>query len=407
MAQMPQEVIDYFNGYGNPRGYYDYGGLRYEPLYYTSGAGGEAGSETSTLSGYNAYDPNAPKYGTRYQRYDASGNNPYTFVTSKPDFGDYFDALAPVAAFAAMAMGGGALAGAMGGAEAGAAGAGGFLGDATAAGYGGLGAEGMTAAEAAASMGGGASIGGGTTLAEMAGAGAGATGAGALGTAVASGAGGTSTAGLSLSPTQVLGGAKTLGSLFSGGGDGGSGGLGGVLGGGSSLLETLSKLGIGAYDYKQQKEASDNMMNWLKERQAINDNMYKPGSTEYNALWDEMSRKDAAAGRNSQYGPRSVDLAARIAQLKMDNNTRLTGAIANNMAAANNQNARAASSLETALGSLLAPKATNGGSYDSSLITLINNLLNGSDGTTVSAEDWNDLGDGLPLENLDEWWTYD
>lgn len=46
-------------------------------------------------------------------------------------------------------------------------------------------------------------------------------------------------------------------------------------------------------------------------------NTYAPGSAEYNALWNEMSRKDAAAGRNSQYGTRATDLAATIAKLRM------------------------------------------------------------------------------------------
>ena len=44
--------------------------------------------------------------------------------------------------------------------------------------------------------------------------------------------------------------------------------------------------------------------------------MYAPGSPEYEALMQQIARTDAAAGRNSQVGPRSVDLAAKIAQYK-------------------------------------------------------------------------------------------
>ena len=46
-------------------------------------------------------------------------------------------------------------------------------------------------------------------------------------------------------------------------------------------------------------------------------NTYAPGSPEYNLLQQQMARKDAAAGRNSQYGARANDLAATIAKLRM------------------------------------------------------------------------------------------
>jgi hypothetical protein len=131
-------------------------------------------------------------------------------------------------------------------------------------------------------------------------------------------------------------------------------------------------------DNKNQSEASDKMLAWLKERQGINDNMYKPGSDEYNTLWDEMSRKDAAAGRNSQYGPRSVDLAARVAQLKMDANTRMTTGIGHFMASSLNQKASAPSGLISALNGL----AKNSGLSLGSLINMISKGFSGggSDG---------------------------
>jgi hypothetical protein len=46
-------------------------------------------------------------------------------------------------------------------------------------------------------------------------------------------------------------------------------------------------------------------------------NTYAPGSPEYNQLAQQMARKDAAAGRNSQYGTRANDLAGTIAKLRM------------------------------------------------------------------------------------------
>jgi hypothetical protein len=142
---------------------------------------------------------------------------------------------------------------------------------------------------------------------------------------------------------------------------GGSGsGSGTGIGGSGVTLGDLAKIagavaGIAAANdaTKSQKEAANNMLEWLKQRMAMTDNLYAPGSPEYNALWDEMSRKDAAAGRNSQYGPRSVDLAARIAQIKSDANVRMTTGVGQWMNGAFNQNASADSGMWAALGNIL------------------------------------------------------
>jgi hypothetical protein len=117
----------------------------------------------------------------------------------------------------------------------------------------------------------------------------------------------------------------------------------------TDLASTLLGIGGGLWDMNNQNQASGDMLNYLRGRQQMNDNMYAPGSNEYNALWDEMSRKDAAAGRNSQYGPRSVDLAARVAQLKMDANTKMTTGISHYMAQALNQRASSPAGLISAL----------------------------------------------------------
>lgn len=54
-------------------------------------------------------------------------------------------------------------------------------------------------------------------------------------------------------------------------------------------------------------------------------NAYAPGSAEYNQMAQAMARKDAAAGRNSQYGTRSSDLAATLAKMRMNSLTSLQG----------------------------------------------------------------------------------
>jgi hypothetical protein len=54
-------------------------------------------------------------------------------------------------------------------------------------------------------------------------------------------------------------------------------------------------------------------------------NAYAPGSAEYNQMAQAMARKDAAAGRNSQYGTRANDLAATLAKMRMNSLTSLQG----------------------------------------------------------------------------------
>jgi hypothetical protein len=49
--------------------------------------------------------------------------------------------------------------------------------------------------------------------------------------------------------------------------------------------------------------------------------MYGPNSPYATQLRQALARKDAAAGRNSQYGPREVELQARLAGLQGQNST--------------------------------------------------------------------------------------
>lgn len=59
----------------------------------------------------------------------------------------------------------------------------------------------------------------------------------------------------------------------------------------------------------QQRAADEQYMSALT-------GMYKPGTAEANLMQHQMDAKDAAAGRNSQYGTRAVDLAGQLATLR-------------------------------------------------------------------------------------------
>jgi len=91
-----------------------------------------------------------------------------------------------------------------------------------------------------------------------------------------------------------------------------------------SAYDTVSKNPIPSmyaagslYDmYAKQKMAKAQQDMYNQNRADIM-NTYTPGSPEYNLLAQQMARKDAAAGRNSQYGTRANDLAATIAKLRM------------------------------------------------------------------------------------------
>jgi hypothetical protein len=162
---------------------------------------------------------------------------------------------------------------------------------------------------------------------------------------------------------------KGLTSLLGGAGSGGSGGLGGGLG------QILS----GLVDADRQGKSSDKILEWLKSRTDITDNLYKPGTPEYNQLWNEMSRKDAAGGRNSQYGPRSVDLAAKIAQIKAAENTKMTTGIGQWMKGAYDQDASKYSGLLAGLGN--ASGGSGGG-----LLDLISSYFK-DNGSSLNLED--------------------
>ena len=181
------------------------------------------------------------------------------------------------------------------------------------------GGQGLTSSTAAnlAEMGGGQGL---TT--ELAGAGGGVLGAAGLdsgaltagGLATAAGVGTSGLDTLVTDPNGVLVGGGT-GGVNTGGGTtvgGGGGGGGGTSSGNTDWTALLGGL-AGLYNSKEiaaQQKAQFDKIN------ATLESMYSPGSAEYQALWNQMSRADATAGRVSQLGPRSVDLAGKVAGIK-------------------------------------------------------------------------------------------
>lgn len=72
------------------------------------------------------------------------------------------------------------------------------------------------------------------------------------------------------------------------------------------------------YDmYAKNQMAKAQQANYQNTQNTIN-NMYAPGSAEYNALANQVAASDAASGRNSQYAARANTLAGMVAQLKMN-----------------------------------------------------------------------------------------
>lgn len=68
---------------------------------------------------------------------------------------------------------------------------------------------------------------------------------------------------------------------------------------------------LGAYtDYKN---STEDTAFWKSQMDTLL-GMYKPGTPEANLMQQQMEAKDAATGRRSQYGVRSVDLANKLAQ---------------------------------------------------------------------------------------------
>lgn len=347
--------------------YYTQGGLSAIPVYgsgrWQNGTGGDADTWLSDpATSYDVTSSGSPRAGQNVDNYNPAGVYQGTGqYNGNIGIDGFTKTLGTIAKYGTAALLGGAAAGALGGGGAAAAGAGG-------AGVTGLGDAGLMYAGASPAVAGAS----------------GAAGAGGLGSLLSQlGSGGSSL--LSSLGTKGIGAiASLLGGLGGSGGGSGGGGMGG--------LGDLLNIGAGLYGGKQQGNAANEMKQWLQSQQAKVDNLYNPGTPEYNTLWDQMSRKDAAAGRNSQYGPRSVDLAAHIAQIKADETTRFTAGTSRAYADALNGYANRYAGLSSALG-----QATTGNS-SSGLIDMVKNLFNvgGSSGVMDNYSQWV----GSPMESL-------
>jgi hypothetical protein len=107
----------------------------------------------------------------------------------------------------------------------------------------------------------------------------------------------------------------------------------------------LKMLG-GLNDLYQNKQAATMYQGNLN---TIN-NMYMPGTPEYEYMKQQMERQDAAKGRRSQYGVRMTDLAAKTAQMRM--NALTSGGYQQSMMGANKSNSGAYAGIAAGLGSL-------------------------------------------------------
>jgi hypothetical protein len=442
----PEQMAEFFKqndlggsgGQVDPNGsYIDDAGNIYTPVYSTNpnsdNGGGEGGNQGAPVLTHFNKIPKGWKYGDKFTMYDANGKFIKEEVTMAPDWIDKYGKMAAIAislgagAGAGMAALGGAAASGVGAAGAGAMEAG------VGAGLGGLSpATAASVASGAGAAGGGAAASNGVGGPDFSsGFTDGGTAGGALDTGYAA-SGGASTPYTTVDGGGVLpngtGGMpgttmpaattpaatapaatapaasttaatvqKALSSLpalattaqkiaavaaalgLTGGGGGGGNGSGG---GGGTGIDDILGIGAGVVDAKRQGDAAKSMLEWLNTQQGKIDNLYNPGTPEYNALWDEMSRKDAAAGRNSQYGPRSVDLAARIAQIKAENTRAFTTGTANAYSNALNQNASKYAGLSAAAQRW----AKNVGGVEN-LINLAKMVQNG----TLTNEQFNDI----------------
>jgi hypothetical protein len=318
-----------------------------------------------------------------------------------------------IAAAAAMA-GGYGLSAAMGAGAAGGGAVGGGVAGGSGVGTGtAAGTAGSFGASSAAGAGGSSLFGGfGVPMAGTAGAGTGfgsgmAMGSG-LGGALGAGAGGfgatlaSTMAGmqpsflssLASNPLARFAAGKVAGKLIGGSGGGGGGSSnGGGMGTGGFGLGDLFNLGAGAVDANRQGAAADKMQQWMQGQQDYVRNYGKEGSPEFEYLRKTLEAKDAAAGRNSQYGTRSVDLLGQLGQAKLDASSRMALGFASPMQKALAQDAAKYAGLSAA-----GQKLLGGGNGIQNLSSILNGL--GGNGIDFGGKDG--LGgydtDGTPLE---------
>lgn len=155
-----------------------------------------------------------------------------------------------------------------------------------------------------------------------------------------------------------------------GGGSGQPGGGGGGIGG-MGLNDILNLIG-GLYDQQQQSQASDKILNYVTAAQQKIDNIYAPNSPYQKHMWDSMSAKDAAAGRNSQYGPRTQDFMGKYANDYAGHSAQTTNTLAGMFQNGTNQGANAGNGILGAIGGMTG--GSGSGSSGGGLPNIIQNL---------------------------------
>lgn len=200
----------------------------------------------------------------------------------------------------------------------------------------------------------------------------------------------------------------TLGSLFNGnsifnqlGGKMLTGGLSSIFGGngstggggGFNLGDITNVLG-GLYGSQQQGQAADKMLNWMNDQTNYVRNYGQPGTPEFDYLKNTLEAKDAAAGRNSQYGTRSRELLGQLGQAKLDASSRMALGLAPAYSRAINQDANKYAGLPAAINKLL------GGGGGINLGQILNGLTSGTSGGGSSIDDFfNAVGpEGMPID---------
>jgi hypothetical protein len=98
--------------------------------------------------------------------------------------------------------------------------------------------------------------------------------------------------------------------------------LGSLMSGAGSLMAknplTTARTAASLYDMYAKNKIAGKQQDQLNQNRADIMGMYSEGSPEMRALQQQIARKDAAAGRNSQYGTRAVDIAGAVAKYKAD-----------------------------------------------------------------------------------------
>lgn len=211
----------------------------------------------------------------------------------------------------------------------------------------------------------------------------------------------------SLPSMGAMAGVGTAAAAAGGGGAGGGlmsnplikGAIGAITGGAGGSGSGLGSVIAGMHDYNQQKRASDNMLDWLRSQQAKIDSIYDPQGDRAKFMWEEMSRKDAAAGRNSQYGPRTTDFLGKFGGEYAGHTANLSRGLAGNFSDAFNQRASAGSGLSAGIGNWL----QSGGI--GSLVENLSSVVNSNSGS--SPVNSGSSGFTIPPNTFDiaDWWS--